>query len=264
MANGYKPDLTYYFTLKPKIQSVPIGETPDGFRIDLRYTSGEGDVISTEVEYNGAWRQWLNDKVNNNVDPPGWAALQDNTKLLLVKSTEHFFNALKTDAAELKDARNRGFLEWFGIKGTVLSGGDWATVREDGVGIFDGRITIKSDDGFLVDAVITGVVDFRKHSADHLPSPESPEPSYEIFTKWRSGKLTNRNVRIALPIRFEAANYTKNWADQKLKDASKGFWKYERLVRGQFIASGVMDLAELSYSPISDIELHVYEVGSFI
>lgn len=46
------------------------------------------------------------------------------------------------------------------IKGKVLPvGGDWLTIRTDGVGILDVRATFQTDDGALIYTTYTGVVD---------------------------------------------------------------------------------------------------------
>ncbi len=46
------------------------------------------------------------------------------------------------------------------VHGTLRPvGGAWLTVRPDGIGILDVRITIETDDGALIDAAYTGVGD---------------------------------------------------------------------------------------------------------
>ncbi len=46
------------------------------------------------------------------------------------------------------------------LRGKMLpGGGDWLTVRTDGVGILDVRATIESDDGALIYLAYTGVGD---------------------------------------------------------------------------------------------------------
>jgi len=47
------------------------------------------------------------------------------------------------------------------LRGRILpGGGDWFTVRTDGVGIVDGRVTYESDDGALIYVAYNGVADF--------------------------------------------------------------------------------------------------------
>src|SRR5512135_3740662 len=46
------------------------------------------------------------------------------------------------------------------VRGRILpGGGDWLTVRTDGVGILDVRLTLESDDGALIYMAYTGVGD---------------------------------------------------------------------------------------------------------
>jgi hypothetical protein len=47
------------------------------------------------------------------------------------------------------------------LRGTIRPvGGDWLTVRTDGMGILDVRATLESHDGALIDTAYTGVADF--------------------------------------------------------------------------------------------------------
>jgi hypothetical protein len=48
---------------------------------------------------------------------------------------------------------------WSGLTGEILSGGDIFLVRPDGVLVLDGRVTIRADDGVLIDAVYKGALD---------------------------------------------------------------------------------------------------------
>lgn len=50
------------------------------------------------------------------------------------------------------------------IRGRVLSvGGDWLTVRPDGVGLLDVRATMETHDGALIFAEYSGVMDLGEH-----------------------------------------------------------------------------------------------------
>ena len=58
-------------------------------------------------------------------------------------------------------------------------GGDWLTLRTDGVGLLDVRATFESDDGALIDASYTGVADLgldghRRFLDGELPSSALP------------------------------------------------------------------------------------------
>lgn len=53
-----------------------------------------------------------------------------------------------------------GKLEGPGRKGTLRPvGGDWLTIRSDGVGVLDVRATIEMDDGALIDVAYRGLGD---------------------------------------------------------------------------------------------------------
>ena len=61
------------------------------------------------------------------------------------------------------------------LRGTIRPvGGDWLTVRTDGMGILDVRATFESHDGALIDAAYTGVADlgedgYQKFLRQDLP-----------------------------------------------------------------------------------------------
>ena len=62
------------------------------------------------------------------------------------------------------------------LRGTIRPvGGDWLTVRTDGVGILDVRATLESHDGALIETAYTGVADmgvdgFQKFLNQELPT----------------------------------------------------------------------------------------------
>jgi hypothetical protein len=49
--------------------------------------------------------------------------------------------------------------KWSGLAGTIVSGGDFYLVRTDGVLELDGRVTIVSNDGVIIEASYNGLVD---------------------------------------------------------------------------------------------------------
>jgi hypothetical protein len=54
-------------------------------------------------------------------------------------------------------------------------GGDWLTIRTDGVGILDVRATIETADGALIDLVYTGVGDLGEDGYDRFLRGDLPE-----------------------------------------------------------------------------------------
>lgn len=62
------------------------------------------------------------------------------------------------------------------LLGTCGAGADWFTLRRDGVGIIDSRVTIHADDGAVVCTYYTGVTDFGDDAFERLEKGELPEP----------------------------------------------------------------------------------------
>jgi hypothetical protein len=60
------------------------------------------------------------------------------------------------------------------LNGTCGHGGDWFTIRRDGVGIIDSRVSIHADDGALVYLHYTGVVDLGADAFQRLERGEVP------------------------------------------------------------------------------------------
>ena len=66
------------------------------------------------------------------------------------------------------------------LNGILLPvGGDWLTIRTDGVGILDVRATMKTDDGAKISLDYTGLVDFG-------------EDAYELFLKGERPPVVTR------------------------------------------------------------------------
>jgi hypothetical protein len=256
MADRKKRGPRYFFTIHPSVRPTPVGEIPGGYRVDLRYGNATApkSVFTDPGRYKSDW-----------LDPVAAEGLpadlgEPARTLLQQPSYEKIQEARQQpESAALRALRETRTLEWFGIQGAILSGGDWTTVRQDGVVTFDGRLTIRADSSFLVDVVISGVVDLRRPEADALSCSDN-EVYSPVYERWLSGELTTP-IRTVLSLRFEAARAGQSWADNKIKNASVGFWKYERLVRGHFMAIGQMEVQQAQYSPISDLQLEVYEMG---
>jgi hypothetical protein len=61
------------------------------------------------------------------------------------------------------------------VNGKLLPvGGDWMTVRTDGVGILDVRATIQTHDDALIYTAYSGVMDLGKNGYEKLPKGEVP------------------------------------------------------------------------------------------
>ncbi len=62
------------------------------------------------------------------------------------------------------------------LTGTCGVGGDWFTLRRDGVGVVDSRVTLHSNDGAVVYSHYTGVTDFGEDAFERVERGELPEP----------------------------------------------------------------------------------------
>ncbi len=61
------------------------------------------------------------------------------------------------------------------LRGTIRPvGGDWLTVRTDGMGILDVRATLESHDGALIDTAYTGVADFGEDGYERFLRQDLP------------------------------------------------------------------------------------------
>ena len=68
-----------------------------------------------------------------------------------------------------------GRVEGTRLNGRVLPvGGDWLTIRADGVGILDVRTTLESDDGALIYTTYSGVLDLGPDGYDRFLRQELP------------------------------------------------------------------------------------------
>src|SRR5438128_256671 len=84
------------------------------------------------------------------------------------------------------------------LRGRLLpGGGDWLTVRTDGVGILDVRATLESHDGALIYLAYTGVGDFG-------------ENGYEKFLR---GELPKK-VKLRVAPRFHTSHQSYLWLNR--------------------------------------------------
>jgi hypothetical protein len=136
-----------------------------------------------------------------------------------------------------------------GFNGCVSSGTDWVLIREDGVLVFDGRLTLGSDhdlsdidfdqraarassrgdnlDTFLVSASLSGIV--------AIGCGRGAGGAQSGPLAWES--LSCR-VPVALPMRFEGSMTRVSWAKPRLRALAESFVQYSPLVQNQFLAVG--------------------------
>lgn len=66
------------------------------------------------------------------------------------------------------------------LEGRILPvGGDWLTIRKDGVGILDVRATMETADGALIYTAYSGVIDFGEDGYERFLRQELP-PTAEL------------------------------------------------------------------------------------
>lgn len=67
------------------------------------------------------------------------------------------------------------------LRGTVLSGGDWFLLRDDGVGELDVRGTFRTDDGALIYISYRGVLAAPAEAWERFRAGEEADPSQYYF-----------------------------------------------------------------------------------
>jgi uncharacterized protein DUF3237 len=290
----------YYFSVQSSV-SVPetkrLAKGPLGTRVNVVYSSANSRVFTKDQEYTQSW--------NRDVPSTG----------------------------------NCTF-EWDGLEGQILSGGDFALIRTDGVLALDGRVTIQANDGTLIDAIYRGLVDLDlSRSAAALASEAlmsaaagnevaaveaALEQEFEekdkvrsialaavrkifskgarqakartraleamgaglakeyrarerrIYEEFINGELSlgdpdQRGLPLQLSISFEtgsgpwsdAPDEDLSWVGKQYRVNQDHFWKYRKLLRSQFVASGKLAFRRLSPGtlPVAEkIELDIYEL----
>jgi hypothetical protein len=253
----------YVFTIEATADSERVGQTPEGQRLDLQYQPTKADAIKTKEK--PFIRDWwdplkasganaaLEAELDSFLKGAGGAAATPFEKIVRFRKIDPTGDAVPQaakDAFKRLQAGDLFPLEWFGFDGAVISGSDWVLLRGDLVAEFSGRFTLRSDDydHGLIDAVFTGVVDYAKDRA--LKSG--------MFS--REGE-TVPTLPLLLSATFNAAGAAQSWAPSRIITQATGFWKYQRLTQGQFIAVGKATVGTNStLDSITKIELDVFEL----
>ena len=249
----------YFFSIDTRFDGKPVGDVPGGFRMDIAYE--EGGRISTDsgkyfrdwIESNAQLKDWW--KAIEGL--PDVGALQDSRTAYDAIATVRKLGKFDPYGPEVRRQHGdlKPELEWFGIEGEVLSGGDWTIVRHDGVVCFDGRMTIRSsdEDRSLLDTSLTAVVDLRNRAKDSILDGGA------IYRRWRSaGFGKGKEVPVVFAATFESVQQAApSWAPKRYARQAEHYWKYARLIRSQFVAVGTVTLDSGSLSPV---KLDVYEV----
>ncbi|HYL98698.1 MAG TPA: DUF3237 domain-containing protein [Blastocatellia bacterium] len=75
-------------------------------------------------------------------------------------------NFYTTEGGELSGPRVRGKVR--------PVGGDWMTIRKDGVGVVDARVTLETHDGALILVIYPGLIDFGEDGYEMILRGELP------------------------------------------------------------------------------------------
>jgi hypothetical protein len=171
-------------------------------------------------------------------------------------------------AAELRRARGpltRRLIEAgdldVGLEGEIITSGDWASLREDGVYCLDSRFTIQAVDGTLISCQLQGRADIRRAMGGG--------GDLEAYRRWEHGHL--EGDRLALPLhaqlRFEVSGdpgEKAEFAAARWLRAGGCFWKYQHLGRGLFLGAGALQLdrrnGQIQAGYATGLRLSVHEV----
>jgi hypothetical protein len=263
----------YMFDVSASVVRQWVGESPKGKRMDIHYPSGR--VSTHEGRYLRDWWGRLNEdmrkKVIDVLEKCGLESSQEKIweSIGKFRDVAHVARGGERESAfrdqcldELRDGKVTP-LQWFGFEGKVIAGSNWVTVRPDLVAEFSGRMTLQSndEDQALIDAIFTGVTDLGRG-----------EPDAKIFGKENFANLRAAAAKgwegeraawptILIPVTFDVGGAAQKWAPKRYIRRAQGYWKYQRLTQGQFIAIGTIGIGSaLEDTQETQATLEVYEV----
>ncbi len=136
------------------------------------------------------------------------------------------------------------------VDGTVISGADWIEIREDGVAVFDARLTLARS---VLDNVLNVDEPANRNFVRERPSTPDDFVMYAIIQgaadlgeptgtaglldaeKWAKD---GGSIPVAQHFRFEASGRAVNWGSPRFRMLGNNYPKYARLLRNQCIAEG--------------------------
>jgi hypothetical protein len=163
-------------------------------------------------------------------------------------------------------------------EGRVMSGGDWAFVRSDGVIILDARVTLafqaalpgtpgKPDptDVYLIDATLRGSIDLARSFAKRDGQTIGGDDAYRYF---RAGteRVLDGAFDVVASVRFEASDINtvgldRSWLPAHLKKSADRFADFAALLRQQFVAKGAIEVDnQRPYYPPRKINLNIFGI----
>jgi uncharacterized protein DUF3237 len=171
-----------------------------------------------------------------------------------------YYRSPRRDEASFdKDLGGRGF--WTGLTGEIITSGDWALLREDGIFTLDARFTIQAKDGALIAALLTGAGD--------LSRVYDGATGEEAYRKWTSGEAPDQKVLpMSTNLRFYAPGPPGSESvliAKRYRTATRHYWKYVSLGQGVFVGLGSLSLMsgssatpapELGFATGLSLEVH--------
>jgi hypothetical protein len=159
------------------------------------------------------------------------------------------------------------FAGWHGLDGEIVSGGDWILIQKDGVARFDARVTIKTEDHFLIDAVFSGAVDLVA-AVPSLRVADVRDLGRAVYERYERGGPEDKELPVRLSVRFEAAekpSLRPGEDDSWIKKSRYAkqidlFPRYQWLVRGLFVGRGAVTLGDDKRWPPRSIWLRIHEL----
>jgi hypothetical protein len=130
-----------------------------------------------------------------------------------------------------------------------------------GVVEFNARATLRSNDSDqgLLAATIVGPNSLGLTNGPEPGTLASPSQAFQRLL-WEVQNKALTTVKFAVAAAFNAAGEAEDWAPKRMKRQAKGFWKYQRLTRSQFLATGSAALTANARNVIQNLELHFYEL----
>lgn len=206
---SWKVTSKYMFTLKLGFKPAVLGEFPDGLRLDLRYS---GHAITNRERLKADWPRGRRHP-DANYGP----------------------NDSGSKGTEPESTSEPLSLEWNGFEGQIISGSDLALVRNDCVTAFNGIMTLRSPDRYLLNARMSGLVDlFRDEKGQRATLND-----YQIgISRKKDSTIAMGDLDVALQVVFEGATSSEDWGKDDSEYKQKTYFQYQRLLRGQFMLVG--------------------------
>lgn len=260
-----RASLKYFFSIECALDSTtpPPIEIPGGARLQANIVPAGSRVSVAEEMFAASWKTSAMPRCGD-VTAQERSAIE---KLLETKSRLGIRETLKKVEARGREELRHAGLDWPGINGSVQSGADSIFVREDGVVVFDGRFTIKADNDFLLGVNAAGLLDLKGKLEPPVASGPAAYAAYRSAVGDKVPFPSNGELPIRLSLRFEATagpGAAADWAASRYVLQSLGHWKYDRLVRSEFVGLGTLTVKRARNWPVEKLVLHVFELDSHL